>query len=210
MPALKRTPPTPKSFTPEDLVNLPLVQQAFNNAIHYFTTEANSILRDDVTDGSDDTPESPVEVVFLVWWKIEAARRALSHDPPELDLFPQDETKADNGKSYRLDFAVRPEDVDEWFEASERGIRFPDIAVEIDGHEWHERTKEQVASRNQRDRALQSVGWKVFHFSGSEVVRRPLECVTEVMDFAWTALCRMRKQLRNSRRHPQSQQPRGK
>jgi hypothetical protein len=49
---------------------------------------------------------------------------------------------------------------------------------------------------------LQSVGWKVFHFSGSEVVRHPLECVTEVMDFAWTALCRMRRQLRASRRHP--------
>ena len=201
MPAPKRTLHHSKSFAPEDLIDLPLVQQSLNNAISYFTAEAKDILHDDVIDDSDHTPQSPVEVVFLVWWKIEAARRALSHDPPGLDLFPQDKTKAGNGKSYRLDFAVRPEDVDEWFESSERGIRFPDIAVELDGHEWHERTKEQVASRNQRDRALQSVGWKVFHFSGSEVVRHPLKCVTEVMDFASVALCLMRRRLWAARRH---------
>ncbi len=200
MPALKRTLPPPKSFTPEDLVNLPLVQQSLNSAIDHFTAAAKDILHDEVLGSPDNTPESPVEVIFLVWWKMEAAMRALSHDPTGLDLFPQCETKAENNKSYRLDFVVRPEDVDEWLESVNRGIRFPDIAVEIDGHEWHERTKEQVAYRNQRDRALQSVGWKVFHFSGSEVVRRPLECVTEVMDLASIALCRMRRHLWASRR----------
>lgn len=201
MPAPKSTLHPSKSFTPEDCIDLPLVQHSLNDAIHYFTAEAKDILHDATVGPPDHTPQSPVEVIFLVWWKIEAARRALSYDPLELYLTPQHETSAGSGKSYRLDFAVRPEDVDEWRESNERGICFPDIAVEIDGHEWHERTKEQVASRNRRDRALQSVGWKVFHFSGSEVVRRPLECVTEVMDFAWDALCRMRRHLRAARRH---------
>ena len=198
----KRTLPPPKSFDPEDFIDLPLVQQSLNNAIQYFAAEAKDILHDETIGPPEHTPGSPIEVVFLVWWRMEAARRAISHDPLGLELFLQRETEAGKGKSYRLDFVVGPEDPDEYFECSERGIRFPDIAVEIDGHEWHERTKEQVDSRNQRDRALQYVGWKVFHFSGSEVVRRPLECVIEVMDFAGTALCLMRRQLRALRRLP--------
>ena len=58
------------------------------------------------------------------------------------------------------------------------------IAVELDGHDFHERTKEQVTYRNQRDRLLQAAGWAVFHFSGSELYRGQMECVVAVAELA--------------------------
>ena len=63
------------------------------------------------------------------------------------------------------------------------------IAVELDGHDFHEKTKAQVAYRNRRDRDLQSAGWTIFHFSGSELFREPCNCVREVMDFAARKIC---------------------
>ena len=67
--------------------------------------------------------------------------------------------------------------------AHERGrAKQPKVAIELDGHDFHERTKEQVALRNERDRsAPQADGWTVLHFSGSELVRDPLKCVQSVL-----------------------------
>lgn len=44
---------------------------------------------------------------------------------------------------------------------------------------WRERTKEQVTRRNQRDRDLALLGWRVIHFSGSEFFRAPLNCIEQ-------------------------------
>ena len=50
------------------------------------------------------------------------------------------------------------------------------IAVEIDGHEWHERTKAQARRDKSRDRAIQRLGCEVFRFTGSEVRGAPSTC----------------------------------
>jgi len=57
--------------------------------------------------------------------------------------------------------------------------------VEVDGHEWHERTRQQVNHRNRRDRDLQDAGWRLFHFAGGEVVKQPDRCVAEVLRVAY-------------------------
>ena len=59
----------------------------------------------------------------------------------------------------------------------------PLIAIELDGHEWHEKSKDQVEKDKQRERFIVSQGYKVFRFSGREVFRRPLDCVVEVRNF---------------------------
>lgn len=41
--------------------------------------------------------------------------------------------------------------------------------IECDGHEFHEKTKEQAKHDKQRDRFLVSKGYKVLRFSGSEI-----------------------------------------
>lgn len=109
--------------------------------------------------------DSPLEAIFWVWWV------TLESTEPDMDfgfsLHPQHEVECEGAK-YRLDFAI-PE---------------YQIAVELDGHDFHERTKEQVAYRNQRDRRLQAAGWTVFHFSGLELYRGQVECVASVADLA--------------------------
>lgn len=74
-------------------------------------------------------------------------------------------------EAYRLDFGLRT------------NVRCADgvwrkggevfVAIECDGHEFHERTTGQAQRDKKRDRDLQSIGWHVARFTGSEIVRSP-------------------------------------
>ncbi len=73
---------------------------------------------------------------------------------------------------YRADFLVIKE-------------RYPDkyrYVIECDGHDFHERTKEQAQHDKKRDRDMQKVGYKVFRFTGSEIWRTTGKCVLEALD----------------------------
>ncbi len=50
------------------------------------------------------------------------------------------------------------------------------VVVECDGHEFHERTKEQAARDRSRDRATQTAGHIMLRYTGSEIYRSPLGC----------------------------------
>ncbi|MFB3816121.1 MAG: DUF559 domain-containing protein [Candidatus Methylomirabilales bacterium] len=123
--------------------------------------------------------QSPIEREFLMWW-VAAKATGINCD---VDIEPQYEVSIGEAR-YRLDFRVFLAWPGVLKFAAQHGIEFPKIAVELDGHEWHERTPEQVEYRNQRDRDLQRAGWKVFHFSGREVMRDGFGCLKEVFNFA--------------------------
>lgn len=55
------------------------------------------------------------------------------------------------------------------------------VVVELDGHEWHERTPEQVERDHKRDRQLIACGYTVLRFSGREVIRDPRACAEEAL-----------------------------
>ena len=55
------------------------------------------------------------------------------------------------------------------------------LAVECDGHDFHERTKEQAARDRSRDRELQDAGVTIYRFTGSEIHNDPIGC-------AWRAI----------------------
>lgn len=57
------------------------------------------------------------------------------------------------------------------------------VIVECDGHEFHERTKEQAAKDRARDRASVMGGYDVFRFTGSELWRDPMGCAEQVVDW---------------------------
>ena len=117
--------------------------------------------------------QSPLEMAFYGWWMV--IRDCWATDA-DLELRPQHEVIA-NDRKYRLDFVATWRDK-ELIDAGEKlGLPIPQIAVELDGHEFHERTPEQVTKRNIRDRDLMASGWKVFHFSGSEFNANPQGCV---------------------------------
>jgi hypothetical protein len=76
------------------------------------------------------------------------------------------------GRRFRIDFA--------FFISGQR------IAVELDGHDFHERTKEQARAEKSRQRALTAAGWHVLRFTGSEVYADPYRCLMEVEDLPRT------------------------
>lgn len=56
------------------------------------------------------------------------------------------------------------------------------VAVECDGHAFHERTKEQAAHDKARDRKITRT-LPVLRFTGSEIHRDAMKCAGEVLDF---------------------------
>jgi hypothetical protein len=58
------------------------------------------------------------------------------------------------------------------------------LIVECDGHDFHERTKEQAARDRERDRASQIAGMEIYRFTGSELWRNPLGCAEQVIAWA--------------------------
>lgn len=161
-------------------VDMDIVQQHINAASDYlaktwaekYSRACNGLLRHYASLRFD----SPLEVLFWTWWEAVCAADDSLNDIVQLQ--PQAEVTVGQ-KLFRVDFvvqAIQPEIAlaPEWVS----------IAVEVDGHGFHERTREQVMYRDQRDRALQSAGWRVFHFSFGEFTARPVDSVTEVMLFA--------------------------
>lgn len=43
------------------------------------------------------------------------------------------------------------------------------IIIECDGHDFHEKTKEQAKHDKEKDRYLTSLGYKILHYTGSEI-----------------------------------------
>ena len=75
-----------------------------------------------------------------------------------------------DGRSFRLDFAI--------FVFDTR------VAIELDGHEFHEKTKEQARKEKSRQRLLTADGWHVLRFTGSEVYGDAQACVFEAINTA--------------------------
>jgi Protein of unknown function (DUF559) len=58
-------------------------------------------------------------------------------------------------------------------------IRF---IIECDGHDFHEKTKEQAARDKARDRYFTINGWHVLRFTGSEIHADAIACANQVID----------------------------
>lgn len=179
------------------LLNVPMVQEQLQKAVDYAANEFREFcIRDIGSQVDEEDLESPIEAVFLVWFHaLVALGDAVPLPWTRVHCSPQ-LTVDCAGRTYRLDFCIQP-DPDLLFDAQKAGISIPAIAVELDGHDWHERTKEQVIDRNRRDRDLQAAGWKVFHFSGTELLRDPVACVEQVLGFASGAFWALQRALRN-------------
>lgn len=54
------------------------------------------------------------------------------------------------------------------------------IVIECDGHDFHERTKDQAKRDRSRDRAMQRQGYVVYRFTGSEIFQDAWRCASEV------------------------------
>jgi hypothetical protein len=88
-----------------------------------------------------------------------------------LHLYPQVTITTPGGQPYRLDFVLHLEVLDR--ENQKAHVNSVLIDVECDGHDFHERTKEQAERDRRRDREVQQVGYFVARFTGAEIAREP-------------------------------------
>jgi very-short-patch-repair endonuclease len=102
--------------------------------------------------------ESPIEERFVVH---------LLQEYPGKDVRAQVQLPCSEG-FYRVDFVVEDKIID-WR-----------VAVETDGHQFHERTKVQAQRDKSRDRDLLASGYPVMRFTGSEIWSNPHDCVRDV------------------------------
>lgn len=140
-------------------------------------------------DDGFDLCQSPIEQQFYVQWLrvvFEFARIPMASSNALggwglstlvtapfmwLTLSPQQTIKLD-GHVYRVDFLV---------EIERENKTFYYIVVELDGHDFHERTKEQAKRDKSRDRTLVRHGYSVLRFTGSEIYNNPREAVKDVL-----------------------------
>lgn len=133
--------------------------------------------------GGVSKSESPIEEKFLwalryvvlkdwhnLWTRDDGDGPFTFLSMDELEITVDQQFECD---PYRLDFLL----------TSTRFFRgFPiQVAVEIDGHEWHERTKEQAARDRKRDRDLLRRGIHTVRFTGSEVYSDADGCALEAL-----------------------------
>lgn len=59
------------------------------------------------------------------------------------------------------------------------------VAIECDGHDFHEKTKKQASRDKARDRAITAAGYSVMRFTGSEIWRDPFACAGEAIAHAY-------------------------
>ena len=126
---------------------------------------------------------SPIEHLFLIASQVLCASEYVPYCPdPEFDrngdpvparglhCWPQ----APIGK-YKVDFLLSqsglgPEEI------------YTPVVVELDGHEFHDKDKRQRSYEKARDRFLVKRGYKVLHFTGSDVVADPYRVAFEALE----------------------------
>ena len=122
--------------------------------------------------------ESPIEKMFYFSYQLYI--NAFVQNEKELYyIIPQYEIRTSKNK-YRADFVFDTQEC--IIEDSDYKNDFK-LVIECDGHEFHEKTKEQVQKRNERDLELKRLGYDVIHYSGSQIYKNSMKCAKEVFEY---------------------------
>ena len=133
----------------------------------------------DTVDFSYELCESPIETMFNFAFDLLADSKKTKG---RLWLLPQEVIKTSGG-NYRADFLFSSYECDYGQDYKEYNL-----VIECDGHDFHERTKQQVVRDNQRTMDLKKAGYDVIRFSGSQIYNDPFKCANDVLDYIITKI----------------------
>lgn len=114
--------------------------------------------------------ESPIEELFLVALCCQADAEYRTLVKPQHCIGP-----------YRVDVLL------EWWDDDfppEKQTPHGEVVIELDGHDFHEKTKQQVRRDKQRDRYLTGEQYRVARYAGSEVWADPFACASDAIHIA--------------------------
>ena len=122
--------------------------------------------------------ESPMEQYLSLFIEVSGLIR-INRFNPKIDIveFEKQKELIINGKKYRVDFFMKIE-----YKIKYKDFKTVNLIIEVDGHEFHQKTKEQVERDNERTRKLQIAGYEIIKFSGTEVYRKPNKCIDTLFE----------------------------
>lgn len=128
---------------------------------------------------NDESIKSPIEKIFLTAFEIYCN----CEDKEQLYLFPQKEIECENHK-YIIDFEFDSDDyLTKLLLKDEIVNKNFKLAIECDGYEFHQKTKEQVQHDNEREYELKMAGYEVLRFSGTQIYNNPLKCAEDTYNY---------------------------
>lgn len=122
--------------------------------------------------------ESPIERLMILALNDIDAIYKLQYIEKEYNVkiinrMAQANINIDNHK-YRVDYLIEV-----FMQELNKKICF---VIECNGHDFHEKTKEQVKKDNIKNRTLLKNGYVIFNFSGSEIFNDNDKCASEIID----------------------------
>lgn len=116
--------------------------------------------------------ESPIEQMLSLEMAYVGLVNVCMYNPfiDILAIENQKEIKVKN-KKYRVDFFIP---------VRYKNQEIIEFVIECDGHEFHQKTKEQVERDNKRQRDLQTAGYQIIRFSGTEIYHGAYKCANEI------------------------------
>jgi very-short-patch-repair endonuclease len=148
----------------------------------YARMEVDRFSQDMHSDCIERGMESPIEDLF--WVAVQVLCKAqfadVNPDPIPVSggsvvwpagIYIEPQAKIDK---YRVDFLMHqsgngPDEI------------LTPVIVELDGHDFHDKDKRQRSYEKARDRHLLRAGYRVVHFTGSDVVKDPFAVAFEVL-----------------------------
>lgn len=158
----------------------PRCKEVFFSFLNFFCTRFNAPLADVIDFSCIEGCKSPIEELFRFTFELMQTAHYAKGEQYYF-LTPQEEIRA-NGHTYYADFlfdTIYQDDGKGTFDNCKR----VKIIFECDGHDFHEKTKEQVARGNERDMNLKLEGYEVIHFSGSQIYNDPIACASDAYKF---------------------------
>lgn len=121
--------------------------------------------------------KSPIEQIFITAFELYIE---LLHKE-NIFLFSQKEIKV-NDKKYIVDFYFESDMYVNQFDTNKK------IIIECDGHDFHQKTKEQVKYDNEREYDLKMAGYEIIRFSGSQIYNEPIKCAEDAYNYIMKAI----------------------
>jgi very-short-patch-repair endonuclease len=123
--------------------------------------------------------DSPLE--FELFFSLKRCIKRLNQDHSKDFWIHTQYPLSVNGSNYRADILICEI-------GTEGNTNYPHVVIECDGHDFHEKSKEQVQRDKKRDRDLQLAGYRVIRFTGSEIFKNAYKCARETTDFIKTII----------------------
>ena len=159
------------------------VSRILDQSVKIVGNRKSSVFRSDNYCYLQENPvDSPLEQILYI--AFELVREVMDMPLVEPGLFNDEDIFVGLGlrpqyviSKYRVDFLAI-------YGRIHRNIyEYEEVVIECDSQLFHDRTESERRYEKQRDRFLQKNGYKVFHYTGKEIMDHPYKVAAEIIGY---------------------------